>query len=148
MGFFGNVLYLWVHLAGSQLPGRVRGGPPSLVSQLIVGDRPIIQQVMAEQTSANVFLLRKWDFGTDMTKWLTARLERRQMEDRRRAGCKQMIWEGRRWVQQHKRCDENSFPCRLLSVPQCDGNMQRFLSQKLKWIQTKSKTQMNPWTHP
>lgn len=58
-GGFLNVLYLWVHLAGSQLPGRVRGGPPSLVSQLIVGDRPIIQQVMAEQTSANVFLLRK-----------------------------------------------------------------------------------------
>lgn len=81
------------HLTGRQLPQCLRGNPPSLVFQLIVGDSPIIQQVMAEQTSANVFLLRKWDFRTDMTKWLTARLERRQMEDRSRAGCKQTLWE-------------------------------------------------------
>lgn len=117
------------HLAGRQSPQRVRGGPPSLVSQLIVVDSPIIQQVMAEQTSANVFLLRKWDFRTDMTKWVTARLERRQMEDRSRAGCKQMIWG------EVDRCNNTKgikggirtrfhFTCFL-----CDGNTQCFLKE-------------------
>lgn len=55
-----------------------------LVFQLIVRDSLVIQQVIAEQPSANVFLPRKWDFGTSMTRWLTARLDRGRTGDRQR----------------------------------------------------------------
>lgn len=72
-----------VWLGASCQDGLVHHSLVSPVSQLIVRDSLVIQKVMAEQTSANGFLLRKWDFGTAMTIWVTAGLEHRKREDRR-----------------------------------------------------------------
>lgn len=72
-----------VWLGASCQDGLVHHSLVSPVSQLIVRDSLVIQKVMAQQTSANGFLLRKWDFGTAMTIWVTAGLEDRQREDRR-----------------------------------------------------------------
>lgn len=66
-------------LVDSWQDGCIHGSHP--ISQLIVRDSLIIRQVIAEQPSANVFLPRKWDFGTTMTRWLTARLVQGQRED-------------------------------------------------------------------
>lgn len=60
----GKALYFWpsvqsVLLVASYQDGCVHRSPVSPVSQLIVRDSLVIQQVIAEQPSANVFLPRK-----------------------------------------------------------------------------------------